>query len=161
MKMANQQDLDNWRLKSINGKENYKRKTRAAKDGSSHYNPESTKLEHCDLTGSRYMNSKTETFLPSIHTKSQGERHRPGSHFGTGNRKGRSKRVLEKKASSKTIQVRPIMPSSFMQFWMRYKPSLAIQSSNISRDIDALSIEVIRQHNEPCVVLPSLRNESK
>lgn len=160
MKMANQQDLDNWRPKSINGKENYKRQTRAAKDGNS-YNPESTKLEHCDLTGSRYTNSKTERFLPSIHNKSQGECHRPGSHFGAGNRKGRSKRVLEKKASSKTTQVRQIMPRSFMQFWMRYKPSLAIQSSNISQDIDALSIEVIRQHNEPYVVLPSLRNESK
>jgi len=160
MKMANQQDLDYWRLKSINGKENYKRKARAARDGNS-YNPESTKLGHCDLTGSRYMNSKTETFLPSIHKKSHGERHKPGSHFETGNRKGRSKRVLEKKASSKATEVRQIMPRSFMQFWMRYKPSLAIQSSNISRDIDALSIEVIRQHNEPCVALPSLRNESK
>ena len=160
MKMAKQQDLENWRLKSINGKENFKRQTRAAKDESS-YNPELTKLEHCDLTGSRYMNSKTETFLPSIRNKSQGELHSPGSHFGTGNRKGRSKRVFEKKASSKTTQVRQIMPRSFMQFWMRYKPSLAIQSSNISQDIDALSIEVIRQHNEPCVVLPSLRHETK
>ena len=158
MKMANWQDLDNWTLKSINGKETYKR-TRAAKDGNSSH-PESTKLEHCDLTGSRYMNSKTGTFLPPIHNKSQGERHRPGSHFG--NRKaGRSKTILEKKASSKTTQVRQIMPRSFMQFWMRYKPSLAIQSSKISHDIDELSIEVIRQHNEPCMVLPSLRNESK
>jgi len=159
--MANHQDLDYWRLKSINGKENYKRQPRAAKDGNS-YNPESTKLGHCDLTGSRYMNSKTGTFLPSIHKKNQEERHRQGSHFETaGNRKGRSKKALEKKASLKTTEVRQIMPRSFMQFWMRYKPSLAIQSSSISQDIDALSIEVIRQHNEPCVVLPTLRNESK
>lgn len=159
MMMANQQDLNNWRLKSINGKENYKH-TRAAKDGNSNH-PESSKLKHCDLTGSRYMNSKTETFLPSIHSKNQREPHRSGSDFGTGHRKGRSKRALDKKASSKTTQVRQIMPRGFMQFWMRYKPSLAIQSSKISHDIDALSIEVIRQHNEPCVVLPSLRNESK
>ena len=156
--MANQQDVDtDWKLKSIIGKENYKRQTRTTKDGNPFHPPKSTMLEHCDLTGSRYMNSKRETSLPYIHNKSQGA----GSHFGIGNRKGRSKRVLEKKASSKSTQVRQIMPRSFMQFWMRYKPSLAIQSSNISLDIDALSIEVIRQHNEPCVVLPSLRNESK
>lgn len=159
MKMAKRQDLDNWRLKSINGNENYKQ-TRAARDGNSNQ-PGSAKLGHCDLTGSRYMNSKTGTSLPSIHNKSQGERHKTGSYFETGNRKSRSKGVLDKKASSKAIQVRQIMPISFMQFWMRYKPSLAIQSSKISHDIDELSIEVIRQHNEPCVVLPSLRNESK
>lgn len=156
--MANQQDVDNWRLKLTNGKENHKRR-RVANNGN-YSQSELSKLQDRDLTGSRYMNSKKERFLPSIHNKGKDESDRSASHFGPES-KSRNKRLVDKKSSAQTTQAREVMPRGFVQFWMQYKPSLAIQSSTICQDIDTLSIEVIRQHNEPCVVLPSLRNENK
>lgn len=156
--MANQQDSDNRRRKLANGKDNHKH-GRAANDGN-YSQSELSKLQNCDLTGSRYMNSKKERFLPSIHNKNKEEPESAASQFGPES-KSKNKRRFNKKSSSQTTEVRQVMPRGFVQFWMQYKPSLAIQSSTICQDIDTLSIEVIRQHNEPCVVLPSLRNDNK
>lgn len=157
--MTNQQEFATWKPKLTNGKENHKRRSTAMNGSSSQ--SELFKLQDRDLTGSRYMNSKKEGFrLPTIHTKSKGDPDRSTLHFGPES-KSRNKRGFDRKSSSQTPQVRQIMPGGFVQFWMQYKPSLAIQSSTICQDIDALSIEVIRQHNEPCVVLPFLQKENK
>ena len=159
--MTNQQEFSNWRPKLTNGKENHKRRSTAINGSPSQ--SELSKLQDRDLTGSRYMNSKLrkERFrLPSIHTKYKGEPDRSTSHFGPES-KSKNKRSFDKKSSSQTPQVRQMMPRGFVQFWMQYRPSLAIQSSTICQDIDTLSIEVIRQHNEPCVVLPFLQKENK
>ena len=65
-------------------------------------------------------------------------------------------------SSPETTPARQIMPRGFEEFWLQYKSSLAIRSSTIFPDIDALSIEIIRQQNQPRVVLPSLRlNKNK
>lgn len=157
--VANQQDFNNWRLKLANGTENHKYRRKENDGNSNHRESSLEQLHH----GCRDVKNKTQRFrLPSIHaTKSTGERDSPASHFKPGNLKSKSRKIFDEQASLQTTQVRQITPAGFRQFWKQYKPSLAIQSSPIFHDIDAFSIEVIRQHNEPCVVLPTLPNENK
>lgn len=58
-------------------------------------------------------------------------------------------------------KAKQLMPTNVRQFWLQRKPSLAIHPSTFYHDIDAFSIEMIREHNEPHLVLPSLRGKLK
>lgn len=116
-------------------------------------------LERGDVRESRYLRRKTDNFLPFIpQSKREGE-FDCGWSFCDENSKSRSWRVCNKQTSSSTVQARQLMPTGFKHFWQQYKPSLAIQPSTIYQDVDAYSIEVIREYNEPHLVLPSLRNK--
>lgn len=102
---------------------------------------------------------KTGNFLPSIPRSERKGKSDCGCSFCDGTSKSRSWRDSNTQTPSSTTQARQLTPTGFRQFWLRYKSSLAIQSSEFYQDIDAYSIEVIREHNEPRLVLPSLRNK--
>ena len=102
---------------------------------------------------------KTDNFLPSIPRSESKGKSDCGCSFCDGNSKSRTWRDFNTQTPSSTTQARQLTPTGFRQFWLRYKSSLAIQPSEFYQDIDAYSIEVIREHNEPHLVLPSLRNK--
>ena len=52
--------------------------------------------------------------------------------------------------------IREMRPNSVRQYWTGQPTSLQVNSSTMSRDIDTLSIEIVRRCNEPAVHLPSL-----
>lgn len=49
-----------------------------------------------------------------------------------------------------------LRPRSFKNFWTGHPESLEVQSLVLTRDIDALSIEIVRMYNEPSIALPKL-----
>ena len=102
---------------------------------------------------------KTDNFLPSIPRSERKGQSDCDCSFCDGNSKSRTWRGSKTQTPSSITQGRQLTPTGFRQFWLRYKSSLAIQPSEFYQDIDAYSIEVIREHNEPHLVLPALRNK--
>ena len=119
----------------------------------------SSASQRVDLNELRYLRRKTDSFLPSIPRGKRTGECDCDWHFCDGNSKSRCWRIFNKQTSSSTAQARQLMPTGFKQFWLRHKPSLAIQPSTFYQDIDSLSIEIVQKHNEPHLVLPSLKNK--
>ena len=161
MNMAKAQDYGNQSSTLIKGKENHRHRE-TANDGNCNQRGLSLERLRRHFNGSSETTNKLERVrLPSIYAQSKSNRFKSSTHSGPRNLKCTSRTVFNEQASPQTTQVRQIMPRGFEEFWLHYKPSLAIRSSTICQDIDALSIEIIRQQNQPCVVLPSLRSKNK
>lgn len=103
------------------------------------------------LHEARYMSSKADSFLPPI-SRSKG-----GQQYVYQTESWRA--FNDKENISPTTGERQLMPRRFKHFWQQHQSSLAIQPSKFYQDIDAFSIDVIREFNAPHVVLPSLKNK--
>lgn len=160
--MAKAQDPNSSRSKLIKGtKVNVERQTR--NDGNFCQKGLSLKQLRRHFDGSHDTKKKLERIrLPAIHARNKRrQRVRSPTHSPANNLK-RENRKIHYESSSEITPVRQMMPKGFEEFWLQYKSSLAIRSSTIFPDIDALSIEIIRQQNQPRVVLPSIRwNKNK
>lgn len=154
--MAKAQDPNSSRSKLIKGtKVNVERQTR--NDGNCSQKGLSLKQLRRHFDGSHDTKKKLERIrLPAIHARTKRrQRVRSPIHSPANNLK-RENRKIHYESSSEITPVRQMMPKGFEEFWLQYKSSLAIRSSTIFPDIDALSIEIIRQQNQPRVVLPSI-----
>lgn len=140
--------------------DNYKSRRTTNDANSIHNARESSALDHGHLNDARYVIRKTDSPLPFIPCcKRRGECDCALPFDGRS--KSRSCRAFNKQTPSSTTQAQQLMPTGFKQFWLQYKPSLAIQPSTFYQDVDTFSIEMIREHNEPHLVLPSLREKLK
>ena len=117
-------------------------------------------LKRNNLNGSRYVSKRAKRFLPSI-PRIEVKGDRDNGSLRCDGPESRTVRACNQQSSSPTTQAKQLMPTNFRQFWLQRKPSLAIHPSKFYHDIDAFSIEMIREHNQPHLVLPSLRGKLK
>lgn len=160
--MAKAQDPNSSRSKLIKGtKVNVERQTR--NDGNCSQKGLSLKQLRRHFDGSHDTKKKLERIrLPAIHARNKRRQRVRSPTYSPANNLKRENRKIHYESSSEITPVRQMMPKGFEEFWLQYKSSLAIRSSTIFPDIDALSIEIIRQQNQPRVVLPSIRwNKNK
>ena len=68
-------------------------------------------------------------------------------------------KTLFSRASMASSPQKKLRPRSFKNFWSDHPKSLDIHSLVLTRDIDALSIEIVRMYNEPFIALPKLDME--
>ena len=117
-------------------------------------------LKRNKLNGSRYVSRREKRFLPSIpRIEVKGDRDNRSLRYD--GPESKTVRACNQQFSSPTTQAKQLMPTNVRQFWLQRKPSLAIHPSTFYHDIDAFSIEMIREHNQPQLVLPSLRGKLK
>lgn len=115
-------------------------------------------LKRNKLNGSRYVSRREKRFLPSIpRIEVKGDRDNRSLRYD--GPESKTVRACNQQFSSPTTQAKQLMPTNVRQFWR--KPSLSIHPSTFYHDIDAFSIEMIREHNQPQLVLPSLRGKLK
>ena len=115
-------------------------------------------LKRNKLNGSRYVSRREKRFLPSIpRIEVKGDRDNRSLRYD--DPESKTVRACNQQFSSPTTQAKQLMPTNVRQFWR--KPSLSIHPSTFYHDIDAFSIEMIREHNQPQLVLPSLRGKLK
>lgn len=118
-------------------------------------------LKRNNLNGSRYVIRRTKRFLPSIPRIEEVKGDRDNRSLRCDGPESKTVRACNQQFSSPTTQAKQLMPTNVRQFWLQRKPSLAIHPSTFYHDIDAFSIEMIREHNQPHLVLPSLRGKLK
>lgn len=160
--MAKAQDPNSSRSKLIKAtKVNVERQTR--NDGNCSQKGLSLKQFSRHFDGSHDTKKKLERIrLPAIHARNKRRQRVRSPTYSPANNLKRENRKIHYESSSEITPERQMMPKGFEEFWLQYKSSLAIRSSTIFPDIDALSIEIIRQQNQPRVVLPSIRwNKNK
>ena len=115
-------------------------------------------LKRNKLNGSRYVSRREKRFLPSIpRIEVKGDRDNRSLRYD--GPESKTVRAYNQQFSSPMTQAKQLMPTNVRQFWR--KPSLSIHPSTFYHDIDAFSIEMIREHNQPQLVLPSLRGKLK
>ena len=117
-------------------------------------------LKRNNLNGSRYVSKRAKRFLPSI-PRIEVKGDCDNGSLRCDGPESRTVRACNQQSSSPTTQAKQLMPTNFRQFCLQHKPSLAIHPSKFYHDIDAFSIEMIREHNQPHLVLPSLRGKLK
>lgn len=103
-----------------------------------------TALQGGILQELHYVKQKVKSFLPLIPQR-QTEEQRVKDGI-----------LCDGKFTNSSTSPQQLMPRGFRQFWSHQKSSLAIQALKGCQDIDTFSIEIIKEHNEPHVVLPSL-----